>query len=158
MHLKWTQDPLLWTRRGLNIAQVSLKWQKMHQKSHITLWKTYNINENISIYLLEPLLIIEINGCKMYQTCYVTFQKATIRLERYRFFSSTIYRQTYIVISDSIVIICFSFTHDCFTAENNRYVPFYTCHNQLQIHLHSVYLLLKWFAFVSHFRNLKRLS
>ena len=28
----------------------------------------------------------------------------------------------------------FSFTYDCFRADNHRYVPFYKRHNKLQIH------------------------
>ena len=42
----------------------------------------------------------------------------------YSFFSSMIYRQTY---RD---FFCFSFTHDCFRANNNTYVPFYKRHTK----------------------------
>ena len=43
-----------------------------------------------------------------------------------------VYRQTFIAIFDSIPIICFSFTHDCFRADNHRYVPFYKHDNKSQ--------------------------
>ena len=57
------------------------------------------------------------------------------------FCSSTIYRQSYIAIFDSIAIF-FSFAHDCFRADNHRYVPFNKHYNKSQIRLHSVYVLL----------------
>ena len=47
----------------------------------------------------------------------------------------------YIVIFDSITIICFSFTRDCFRVDNHSYVPFYKHDNKSQIYLHSVYVL-----------------
>ena len=54
----------------------------------------------------------------------------------------------YIAIFDSIVIILFHSHMIVLEPITTGMYPFYKRHNELQIHLHSEYVLLQWFAFV----------
>ena len=100
---------------------------------------------DINIFLSEVLPLFWVQTLHILKMKFLSFgeinlEKSECRLGRYQIFSSTIYRQTYIVIFDGIVIVFFSFTHNCFRADNHRYLSFYKHHNKSQIHLHSMHM------------------